>query len=572
MRTKQIKTLSSYVGLAALLLVVACSQPAPSGETDVPVETEAVSSLEVAANDILAAAYPEDGPGVAAIITKNNETVYLGTMGMADIEAGIPIAEDTVFRLASITKQIAAATLLLLAEDGTVDLDAPISTYLPDYPEPGASIPVRRLLNHTSGIPSYTGIPGWMVEENTSREHTTAEMIEIFADLPLDFEPGEQFAYNNSGYVLVGAVIEAATGQPWAEVTKERIAVPLGLETLDTGLNEASIPTFAVGYTNADDPRPAQMIHMSVPHAAGALVSDIQDIAVWGNALHDLDVVNEATYQAMIAPTVLNNGETENYGYGIGTSTLLDMDTIGHNGGIFGFATDSMYIPSEDIFVAILGNSDSFEIWPGTTLERLAALAIDNPFPVLTEQEMDLASLEPLFGVYTSDEVTRSFFERDGQVFTYREDGIESEVSFAGNDTYFYGPASLNWFEIDASSEPAIMRFYGRESVEPEVLTWSGPVADEIKVDPSILATYVGTYTLDIPPVAVIAANENDLENGISIQLTGQPAFPLQVISDTEFAVRSVGAVIRFEATEAGPMGMTIEQGGGSFSGVMQVE
>lgn len=573
MTAKFSKPFSLSMGVAALALAGACSQPAPPSSSSEPaLVEEATSDFEAAADDILAAAYSPDGPGVAAIVTRNNETIYVGTIGMASIEAGTPITEDTVFRLASITKQIAAATLLLLVEDGLVDLDAPLGTYLPDYPEPGASIPVRHLLNHTSGIPSYTGIPGWMTEENTSREYSTEEMIEIFADLPAAFQPGEQLSYNNSGYVLVGAVIEAVTEKPWADVVKERIAAPLGLESLDTGLNEASIATFAVGYTNTETPSPAQKIHMSVPHAAGALVSDIEDIAAWGNALHDLEVLNEASYASMIAPTVLTSGEEDTYGFGIGTGTFLDVGTIGHNGGIFGFGTDSMYIPSEDVFVAVLGNSDSFAVWPGTALERLAALAIDKPFPTLSATDLDMDAAEPLFGVYSSADVTRSFFERDGQLFTYREGGVESEVAYAGDGVYYYGPGSLERFTFDTSSEPARMSFYTRESVSPETLTWSAPIAEEIKVDPSILETYLGTYTLDIPPIAEIAPLEGDLANGISIQLTDQPALPLQVVSDTEFAVRSAGATIRFAPTEDGRMGMTIEQGSAAYTGVMDAE
>lgn len=554
-------------GAIITFALAACAPAIVETETDTNADVEAESSFEAQVGEILSAAYADDGPGVAVIITKDNETIFIGAQGMADIEAGQPIADTTVFRLASITKQFSAATLLLLAEDGLVDLDAPLSTYLPDYPEPGASIPVRRLLNHTSGIPSYTSIPGWMVEANTAKEHSTEEMIALFSGLPQDFEPGERFAYNNSGYVLVGAVIEAVTGDPWADVVKSRISDPLGLSDLQSGLEEATVAGMAKGYTNAERPTGAQRIHMTVPHAAGALISDVQNLADWANALHDGDVLSAESYAAMIAPTVLNDGSEIDYGYGIGTSEIYGQPTIGHNGGIFGFSTDSVYLPSEDIFVGVLGNSDSFAVSPGTTAIRLAALAAGTPAPVHEQQETDLSALEPLFGIYASDEVTRTFFSRGDQVFTYRQNGVEAEVFSAGDDTFFYGQNSLTWFEIDGEADPKAMIFYSGASLEPETLFWTGPVPAEIKVAADLLETYLGTYALNIGPMAEIAAADGGLEQGITIQVTGQPAFLLEPLSETEFEVRSVGALIRFLTNDDGSVSMEIEQGGGTFSG-----
>lgn len=563
----RMKYLLMSAAIAALTSLGAC---APNGSETEPVmapDTAAEISFEAAANQILAKAYPADGPGVTAIVTKDNETVFLGARGLANLETEQPLATDSVFRLASITKQFAAATLMLLVEDGTVDLDAPIKTYLPDYPEPGASIEVRRLLNHTSGIPSYTSIPGWMIPANTGRERSTREMIEVFSDLPADFEPGEEWRYNNSGYLLVGAIIESVTGEPWADVVKARIAEPLGLTSLDSGLAESEIDAFVVGYTDTDSPQLAQKLHQSVPHAAGALISDVEDLAIWGNALHDLEVVSPASYQEMIAPTPLNSGDSFEYGYGLGLGTLLDQDVIGHSGGIFGFSTNSVYVPSEDLFVAVLANSDSPTVDPGTTMNRLVALALATPFPEFSAQDIDLSTLESAFGIYRSDSVTRSFFARDGELFTYRENGVESRAYSAGNNQFFYDPNGLEWFELDLEATPATMAFYSSDSREPDVLEWSEPIPEEISVAPEILDTYLGVYVLEIPPMAVVAAQNGDLENGITLQLTGQPAFPLDVISETEFAVRSVGAIIRFAPTEAGAMGLQIEQGGATYAG-----
>ena len=169
-------------------------------------------------------------PGRAVIVTRGGETLYRAERGLADVEARRPITPDSVFRLGSITKQFTAAVVLQLVQEGRISLDDPVSRFFPDYPQPGASATVRQLLNHTSGIQSYTGIPGWMVEENTNRPHTTAEMIALFRDLPPPTPPGQAWAYSNSGYVLLGAIVEQVTGQPWHRAVAERIAGPLGLD------------------------------------------------------------------------------------------------------------------------------------------------------------------------------------------------------------------------------------------------------------------------------------------------------------------------------------------------------
>ena len=135
-------------------------------------------------------AFAADRPGVAVIVTDDGETVYSAGRGLADMESGTPITPQTVFRIGSITKQFTAAIILQLVDEGRISLDDPLSRFLPDYPQPGAGATVAQLLNHTVGVQSYTGIPGWMVEGNTNRPYTTQEMIALFRDLPAPSRPG----------------------------------------------------------------------------------------------------------------------------------------------------------------------------------------------------------------------------------------------------------------------------------------------------------------------------------------------------------------------------------------------
>ena len=171
------------------------------------------TNLSAEAERLMAAAFPADGPGAAYIVTRGGETLHAGARGMANIETGRPIQGHSLFRLGSIVKQFTAATVLSLVAEGRISLDDPVSRFFPDWPQPGANATVRQLLNHTSGIQDFSKIPGW-IAANRHRAFTTAELLAVFRDLPARARPGEAWEYNNGGYVLLGAIVEQATGRP----------------------------------------------------------------------------------------------------------------------------------------------------------------------------------------------------------------------------------------------------------------------------------------------------------------------------------------------------------------------
>jgi len=545
---------------AATLVVL--SAPAYAVEPDFAAKAEA----------IVAAAYPATGPGGAAIVTEGGKVVYVGGSGMADIAAGEPITADTVFRLGSITKQFAAAVVLQLAAEGKLSLDDPLTKFVPGYPEPGGHATVRQLLNHTSGIQSYTGIPGWMASDKVHTPHTTAEMIAEFRDQPAEFAPGEKWNYNNSGYVLVGAVIEAVTGKPWHQAIAERITGPLGLTTIRYGGEEAATKAFATGYTAAGDGKFAQAraIDMSVPHAAGGLIGTVGDLARWSDALHHGKVVPAPFYAQMIAPTALPEGKSQPYGFGLSQNTLQGLPTITHSGGIFGFGTNALYIPERDLFVAVFTNSDSGIQSAGLPMLRLAAQAIGKPFPTFTAVPADLAALEPMFGVYAIEgegDATRLFFARDGKLYTRRTGGSDGEVFAAGGNRFFYGPDNLNWFELKpegAGGWAMLMHQNGEEKAERAVR--SGPVPEVITIDVprEVLASYAGAYTSPVAPIAVTVREDGVL----TLAFGPQPPTALQATSETEFAVVGVDARIEFQRVDGKVSALVLRQGGRELTAV----
>lgn len=513
----------------------------------------------------LAATVPADGPGLSAIVTEHGRTVYAGARGLANVEAHTPVTPQTVFRLGSITKQFTSAVIMQLVDEGRISLDDPLSRFLPDYPQPAAAVTVRQLLSHTGGIANYTAIPGWMVEANTNRPHTTAEMVGVFSAVPLTAPAGTRWQYSNSGYVLLAAIIERVTGMPWHEAVARRIARPLGLATIRYGVGEESVPHMAHGYTKeAGRVRPAQLIHMSVPSGAGALIGSAADLARWGQALHHGRVVSAASYQKMIAPTLLADGSTNPYGFGLANTQIRGRRAITHNGGIYGFATDSIYLPDQDLFVAVLANSDSSSVSPGITLRRLAAIALGDPYPTFERVPVDVAAVEPFLGVYAAPGPggERRFYQRDGRLFTRRAaGGPEQEVFAAGGNRFFYGPNSLSWFTVSRDASGAITMAAhpnGEDQIETSLRTGAAPPeAPTVTVSPAILASYVGTYVSAGPRIAVALGEDGRL----TVTLGGPRPLPMRAISETEFQLEAADVRVIFQRENGAVTRLLVRQG-----------
>ncbi|MFA7542540.1 MAG: serine hydrolase domain-containing protein, partial [Lysobacterales bacterium] len=257
-----------------LLLVLTGLLTWQSATAATPPSPPSPAEFERHARTLLANAYPADAPGAAVLVMRGDEVLYRGAHGLADVAADLPLKPGDRFPIASVTKQFSAAGLLTLVDAGKVALDDPLSKYLPSYPD-GARITIEHLLNHTSGIMEYTAIPGTF--EGPIRRHvSTGQLVDYFKNEAPDFAPGEGWIYNNSGYVLVGAVIEAASGQPWYQYLDQTLFKPLAMHDTGYGADPAVIAAQVTGYITLDGtPAPPLQLSMTQPHAAGALVSTV---------------------------------------------------------------------------------------------------------------------------------------------------------------------------------------------------------------------------------------------------------------------------------------------------------
>jgi len=360
----------------------------------------------------------------AILLARNGQIVFCHGYGMANLEHDIPCTANTKFRLGSLTKQFTAMAILILQERGKISVNDKIKKYLPDAPKAWDDITIHHLLSHTSGIPNYTGFPDFL--KTLRIQIALDDLIAKFKDKPLDFKPGEKFKYSNSGYIVLGKIIEVASGRNYAAFVKEAIFDPL--EMHDTGYDNPALilKQRASGYTRILGLAPANAVYidMSIPHAAGALYSTVLDLLKWDRALDSEKLVARKSIEAMFTPF------KDNYGYGWTIDAKLDQPRYAHLGGIPGFVTVIQRFPAEKLLVVALSNVDSARV--DRIGNDLAAIALGGPYVIPREPQaknIDLALLDSYAGKYEYD---RPDARDKKMVVTIKKDGKTLMVEGAG--------------------------------------------------------------------------------------------------------------------------------------------
>lgn len=312
-----------------------------------------------------------DGFSGSVLVARDGAPVFTQGYGYANIETHEPNRPWTRFRLGSVTKAFTAMAVLILKEQGKLALDDPVGKYIEDAPDAWKPVTIRHLLTHTSGIPNFTSHPDYVAR--IREVSTPTSTIKRFKDKPLDFEPGSKFAYSNSGYVLLGAIIEKVSGQRYRDFLKANIFDPLGMSHTDYDDTAAIVPNRAAGYAGdleTDSVKNAAFLDMSIPHAAGALASTVGDLAIWDRALRDGKLISKESYDELYKPV------HNDYAFGWVVRTRDGHRMIGHGGGINGFATELDRYPDDKLCVVVLSN---FENAPSARIARdLAEIAFGN--------------------------------------------------------------------------------------------------------------------------------------------------------------------------------------------------
>ena len=382
----------------------------------------------------------------AVLIMKKGKEVLRQGYGLADAEWNIPNTPDTKFRIGSITKQFTAVCILQLIEQNKLSFDDKLSKFFPSFPK-GDSVTIHMLLNHTSGIANYTDLPDFGKVDHLVLSKDS--MVAFFSKRPYNFSPGTKFRYNNSGYFLLGCIIEKVSGESYDHYLREHVLDKLGMT--NTGVDDANVilPRRAHGYSKANDKVfNAEYISIDWAYSAGSIYSTLDDLYKWDQALYTTSVIDAASKQKMFTPGL------SRYGYGLVIDSFENHARIWHNGGINGFSSHITRFVNDDICVVIFSNNET-----NTDLIDAGLSNILYDIPILIpyehkEVKVDVSVLNNYVGKYSAG-LTLEFIVKDGNLYRHRDGTADIRLIPESNTKFFYGDKSDRQieFEIDASGK-----------------------------------------------------------------------------------------------------------------------
>ena len=340
--------------------------------------------------DSAAAAWLATGgsPSVSVAVVRGRDTLLVRAYGIANLEWDARATPATVYRLGSVTKQFTAALVMQLVDSGRVRLDDSLGHYLPAMPERWHPVTVRQLLNHTSGIPSYTDTPRG--RRRLPEDLPPDTIVMTTAGDTLDFAPGSRWSYDNTGYLLLGMLLEKVTGKPYATLLEERLFRPVGLRETRYCETDPVVKQRAAGYYRDRDGsfHNAPWLSMSQPFSAGSLCATARDLVRWNQALHSGRVVSAASYRAMTTPEGGALKAPVHYGYGLIVDTITAgtarTPIVTHGGAIHGFMAANAWVPSRQLSITVLANN--MNCVPDALMRTLARIVLAD-VPVSARRE-----------------------------------------------------------------------------------------------------------------------------------------------------------------------------------------
>jgi len=312
-------------------------------------------------------------PGAVFLVAKDGFPIYRKAFGQSNIELDVKMIPENRFQIGSMSKQFTAISIIILEEQGKLSVNDPISKFIPDFPN-GTNITIHHLLTHTSGIKDFTRMKSIM--SIAKNDLLPKELVDIFKDEAVDFLPGEQFAYNNSGYVVLGYIIELVSGKSYKDFVESNIFEKLEMTNSRYASDRDIIKNRAYGYHNRGGFTNKMQVSLNIPYASGSLMSSVDDMLKWQIAINNNVLISEASKKRVFSPHSLTNGEQISYGYGWHLKDIKGIPTREHGGSIFGFKSMGVYIPSLDVYVVGLSNCDCNS--PTKITRDIASLIISN--------------------------------------------------------------------------------------------------------------------------------------------------------------------------------------------------
>jgi CubicO group peptidase (beta-lactamase class C family) len=508
------------------------------------------------------------------LVADNGKLIFKKGYGLANMEWEIVNTADTKFRLASLTKQFTAMLIMQLVEKGKLKLESKVTDYLPDYPKmAGDKITIHHLLTHTSGIPNFTNFPGYN-EKIARNRYKPADFIKQFSELPLEFEPGSKFAYSNSGYFLLGVIIEKVTGKTYERVLQDNIFTPLQMNNTGYDAFYKILPKRATGYEKwGPEYENAPYIDMSVPYAAGSLYSTVEDLFLWDQALYTDKLLSASSKAILFTPY------KSGYAYGLGVHKIQvgqlkdSVEVMSHQGALNGFNTSLIRAPKSKQLVVLLHNTGGTDLW--AMQNDVLKILYNQPFElpkisvayVLEKTIVNTsASLADALKQYEKIRKQSIYYLNEAEInrLGYRLISIgkikESIAVFNLNVIEY--PQSANVWDSrgeaymqNGEKAKAILDYKKSLELDPfnmnairklNELGEKVPDPKEAAVEGKILDTYVGKY--QVRPSFVISITK---EGGrLYAQATNQPRHELYAESERKFFMKTADDRISFVKNE----------------------
>lgn len=523
-----------------LILILSCC--------NVRAQRNTVQQQQFMFDSLLTAKVVSQSPGGVALVAREGKIIFQKAYGTADLELGTPMDTRNVFRIGSITKQFTSVAILKLADEGRLSLQDPIRKFITDYPSDSVDITIAHLLTHTSGIKNITGLKAWTPELMRS-DLSVKEVIDLFKKEPLDFEPGTQFRYSNSNYILLGQIIEIVTGINYATYLRQNFFSPNKMSRTHYDSAWMIIPGRLTGYQRRGNAyEHAQPINMSLPFGAGGLLSTAEDLFAWNEALSQGVGLKPETLRMAHTSYQLKNGKLTGYGYGWETGNVQGSRSIKHAGRINGFVTFVLAIPEEKIFVTILTNCgcvDDLE----TTASMMAAIAMDKPYKhrVVRLSSKEMASYQGIYQTEEGSQKTVSY--EDGRLLLFDKGGLKQEILPYGKDRFFMKDA-LTTFQFERDDKGTIHDLKVNGTGMPATWMRTGEEVEHFKmmsVKPAALAKYAGNYQFSPGPLFTVTVEGSRIFGAV-----GSDKKELRCYDHHRFVARDLDARIVFDVDNRG--------------------
>jgi CubicO group peptidase (beta-lactamase class C family) len=388
------RSISSALGpmhrIAALLALVPATLAAQLRGEALRTKIDSIMNAPIRAGQVV---------GSSVAVVRGRDTILVKGYGKANIELDVatPAAGTAIYEVGSVTKQFTGAAIMQLVEQGKVSLDDDVTKYLPTFKTGGRRVTIRRLLDHSSGMRSYTEIAAARTFMPLPLPRDT--MLRVIENHPWDFEPGEEQIYNNSAFFLVGLVIEKVSGMSYGEYVKQHLFDRAGMPDAHY-CSEAAIRRGKTSGYDFDASGPIQKRPLSHqwPYAAGSLCMTVRDLVAWNEALHrSTKILSPASYREMIRPDTLNDGYRVGYAKGLSLTPVLGHPSLHHGGGINGWTTDNLYFPAESLSVVVFYNT-SGPSGPGDAAEAIVRAMLGEKAPVAVPVPGELARFRGTYG------------------------------------------------------------------------------------------------------------------------------------------------------------------------------